>query len=552
MWNQFIHGLPDVLVLIFLFGFSIFIHELGHFLAARWCGLVIKTFSIGFGPALWKRTVGGIVYKIGMLPFGGYVALPQLDPSGMDKLQGKQEPGEESEAVEVEEQFPPVAAWKKIVVAVAGPCGNILLAIVLAWVIFMHPGGITAENNTDIGFVPTNSVAHAVGLRAGDRVLAVAGATVGTWDELLEEALLRRDEDGIVALAVERDGRTFTLDLTIPGPREGMPLGGVAPGYEVVMVRLAPDDHATRDGLQLGDVIRKLDGRRVVSRSHLESLMEGRDGETATLALEREGRALTLDVQLPFTGVGHNLAPLVGRTVPGSAAAAAGLRSGDEVLTYNGIIVTGRQHLSDLVQAHGGQEAELELLRGGERRMVLVTPRYEPEAERYLVGIEWAFDPGVPWMRYKRPWAQVRNDARGILRILRALVTPGEAGNAGAALGGPVMIFAALWAAIRVSLLNAVGFLRFLNVNLAMLNLLPLPILDGGHVVFALWEVVTRRKPHPRLVSILVNAFAILLLGTFLFLTVRDVDWLFPRIRQVLTGRGDGTEQVEPLDLPEE
>ena len=91
------------------------------------------------------------------------------------------------------------------------------------------------------------------------------------------------------------------------------------------------------------------------------------------------------------------------------------------------------------------------------------------------------------------------------------------------------MIFMTLWNSIQTSLLNALGFIRFLCINLAILNLLPLPILDGGHVVFALWEMVTRRKPHPRVINTLVNVFSCLLIAAVLFLTLRDVK-LLPRI----------------------
>jgi regulator of sigma E protease len=83
MLRDVIHSGSDILAFIILFGFSIFVHELGHFLMALRCGMVVDTFSLGFGPAIWKRKIRGVIYKIGWIPFGGYVALPQLDPSGM-------------------------------------------------------------------------------------------------------------------------------------------------------------------------------------------------------------------------------------------------------------------------------------------------------------------------------------------------------------------------------------------------------------------------------------------------------------------------------------
>ena len=95
MLGSIITNFRDVIALVFLFSFTIFVHELGHFLVALKCGMVIDVFSIGFGPAMWKKKVNGITYKIGWIPFGGYVALPQLDPSGMSSIQGEDEEDEE-------------------------------------------------------------------------------------------------------------------------------------------------------------------------------------------------------------------------------------------------------------------------------------------------------------------------------------------------------------------------------------------------------------------------------------------------------------------------
>ena len=119
-----------VLAALFLFGITVFVHEFGHFIVARRCGLVVKTFSIGFGRAVFKWERDGVLYKIGWIPFGGYVALPQLDPEGMEKIQGDETTG----------AYPDVSPWEKIAVAVSGPLGNIVLAILLALAIWLIPG----------------------------------------------------------------------------------------------------------------------------------------------------------------------------------------------------------------------------------------------------------------------------------------------------------------------------------------------------------------------------------------------------------------------------
>ena len=147
-------------------------------------------------------------------------------------------------------------------------------------------------------------------------------------------------------------------------------------------------------------------------------------------------------------------------------------------------------------------------------------------------------------MMYRRPLDQIRNDAAAIVRILKALVTPREARQAAGALGGPIMILTALWFSIQTSMLNAIGFLRFLNINLAILNLLPFPVLDGGHILFCAWEAVTRRKVHPRFVNVLVNVFAVLLIGVMLWISYRDLRQLVPRFIPGMGGDGGAQEEV--------
>ena len=133
MTMDFLLSIGAAICVALLFSLAIFIHEFGHFLAAKFLGFKIDAFAIGFGPAIWKRRIGGVEYKIGCIPFGGYVALPQLDPSGMEKVQGEQV----SDRKETEEEdVPDIAPWKRIVVAVAGPFGNVVLAVVLASPIF--------------------------------------------------------------------------------------------------------------------------------------------------------------------------------------------------------------------------------------------------------------------------------------------------------------------------------------------------------------------------------------------------------------------------------
>lgn len=443
-------GAGSLALLLVFFGVCIFVHELGHFLVAKACGLVVEVFSIGIGPAIWKRTYRGVVYKIGLFPIGGYVALPQLDPTGMNRIQG--ESGGEAGSAKA---LPPIPGWKKILVSLAGAAGNIVLAVLLAWMIYLAPNSGPGQVQPRVGFVSTNSVAYGAGLRPGDVITAVNGKSVGTWYDYSVETYL--------------GGKTGHADLTY------------------------------------------------TSQSNTNTV------------------ELPLDKSLyGIQGVGRVLPCLVYGVKEGGPAEAAGVLTNDLVKAVDGEPVLCAEHLVSLLRDRGGQPVRLTLERAKSTVEVAVTPEFNAEVGRAVIGvIPVDVEDAVAWMQYKRPSDQIRNDAVGILRLLQALGTPHESRRAAEGLGGPVFIFVALGAAIKMSWLNAVGFIRFLNVNLAIVNLLPIPVLDGGHILFALLEMVRRKPLNARFVNAVVNVFAILLLSLILLLSVRDVDRFTPVGRYV-------------------
>ena len=351
-----------IIACILLFSLAVFIHEFGHFLAARKLGMKVDVFSIGFGPAIWKKTVNGIEYRISWIPFGGYVALPDLDPEGTKGLEGQSGKGKDKEP---SEPSPEIEPWKKIVVAFMGPFGNIVLAVVLAFALAAIPGVRFGEMLADIGEVPEDGPAAAAGMKAGDRVTSVNGHAVRTWTDMQTEVQLAGGKT--VPFIVMRDGADVTLSVT---PKR---------------------DEAS--------------------------------GAWYILAISKSNDC---------------------------ARAAA-------------------------------------------------------------------------WMPSRNPFKQLAWDAMSIGRVLKALVTPREAKAAAKALGGPVMIAEGLYNQVRRNVWDAFGFLRFLCINLAILNLLPIPVLDGGLILFALYELLTRRKVPRKLVDGLSKVFMYLFLGLMLLLVYRDV-----------------------------
>lgn len=457
----------SVVLALFLFGLTVFVHEFGHYIVARLCGLKILTFSIGFGRGIvkWKRD--GIQYKIGWIPFGGYVSLPQLDPSGMERIQGE---GGDSEPL------PTVSPWKKIAVAVSGPIGNIILAILIALIIWLIPGDDAGSRiRSLVGSVETNSAAYIAGVRAGDEIIAVNGTSVSTWYDFSVETLLQADDD---------------VSLTI--------------------------------------------------------LSGGTDKEVSLPVVEREGGERVVE------GIFPAVPCVFGTVYPDTPAERAGLLSGDEVLRFNGEPIISWDDFTERIQSMNPDEtAELTVVRQNETITLSIAPEYNEEYERMMIGVQLGGGSGMPWMQYRNPVDQIKYDALAIVRVLQALTSPAEAPQAAKGLGGPVAILDMLMLSIKMGLLNTLGLIRFLNINLAILNLMPIPVLDGGHIVFSLWEGITRRKVNAKMQAVLVNACAILLIGAMLLLTVNDIDRKFQFKKffsNLISGQTEAVENNAPVE----
>lgn len=438
-----------IAIVAILFGMTIFVHELGHFLAARYFGFQVDVFSIGFGPALWQRKYNGVVYKICAIPLGGYVALPQLDPTGMSLIQGNteektgdaDEAGTEPKKTEPARILPAIAPWKRIIVSVAGAAGNMIFAILLAWIVYVFgkPASI-AEESAIVGFVAPSSAAYTNGIRCGDEILTVNDKPVKNWVEFL----MTSSRYTLATVTVQR--LTEKLTFTIPG----------------------------------AESIGQLDSKGLC---------------------------------------------LIFKVAPGMSAEKAGLQRGDLLCDFDGYKIFSPAHLSSTIQAYKDKPTPLGLIRDGKYQTVYVTPDFDSSTDRIRIGIEFSpsrVDVDFSKTVHPSPWNQIYFHSTAIFQTLHALTIPGQAGNTAKQIGGPLAILIAYYYVVKLSLMIAIFFTCFLNVNLAIINLLPIPVLDGGHIIFSLWEMIFRRPLHSKIIVGLTNLFAILLIMLFVFLTGRD------------------------------
>lgn len=432
-----------ILGMLLLFAVSILVHEAGHFAAARLFGMKAEVFSIGMGRAVWEKTAFGTRWKIGILPVGGYVVLPQLDPAGL------LEDAPSSPA----ETLPPVAPWKKIVVAVAGPLGNILFAFLLACLVWLvgRPSSLP-EQDAVIGWLSPDSPLAAAGVAEGDEILSLDGHPTPTWIDLATAAALSPSDTATLRIrrAASAPGAP---DLDLPVPLVPSPMGG-----------------KTLTGLDSRDLCQ------------------------------------------------------VAVVEPSSPARAAGLRPGDLITACDGHPIWSRLHLIRLVTDSAGAPLTLTIRRGARTIETTLSAAWNPDLSRHLIGVRFNSigDMDFTHLAHPTPFSQLRTHFISILTFLRALATPRTASAAADAVGGPVSIFVMLYLMVRASFSLALWFTGFLNVNLALVNLLPLPVLDGGHILLNLWAWITRRPIPAAVVRWLVNLFGVLLILLFVTLTIRD------------------------------
>jgi len=550
-------------------GGLIFVHELGHFTVAKLLGVKVLRFSIGFGPRLFGIKRGETEYRIALLPLGGYVKMAGDDPSA--------EPSPEDRGRGFLEQPP----WKRLVIALAGPGFNLAFPVV----VYIAAG--LAQNGQEVpaavvGTVTPGSPAAAAGLKPGDRIVSVAppgkaAMPVRYFSDLRE--LVSPHPGEPVVIEVERAGAPVGPLTLVPhateeqSPFETTRRGVIGVAQARTPALVAPVRPGAAGPVEPLDLVVKAGGAPVHDVEELKRAFAAARCGPLDLEVVREktialpGANLTTDEAVSLRGVptcapegGPSVIPadpyvstVVGSVVPRGPADRAGLRRGDAIAAVDGTPV----HTWNDIEALGrtfqiGKPVRLDLAGG---RTVTVVP--EPETyvdemttdrrerpsvgfaadRRNLVALQPLLVPMVPLHRgvvevATVAWRQlgevIRLTVLGIGRVLTGQISVKT-------VGGPIMLFKIAADAAEEGLASFLFKMTLISVNLGLMNLLPIPVLDGGHIATAVVEGVTRRRLSLRARELANGVGLLLLLGLMVLVFWNDISRYLPR-------HGDGTE----------
>jgi regulator of sigma E protease len=397
--------LTTFLAFVFVLGVLVFVHELGHFLAAKRVGVRVLKFQLGFNPTILSFRRGDTEYGIGALPLGGYVKMAGENPD--DVRTG------------ANDEFLSKTKWERFQILIMGPAMNLLLAVLLTAAVLYHGAEVPAYEDQPpvVGVVAEDSPAAGADFRPGDRIVSVAGRTVETWQDFFITVGTRPNRE--IAIVLIRDGQEMVRQVTPrTDPDSQFEIGdiGVLPGVHPRVPAVSPGEVADRAGIKPGDVILAVDGRPITFATDLKEAISSRPEQLVTITVLRDGQ--TLDIQ------------------------ATPARQGDVGWLGVSIADETRTIQPGLLQAVGMSV----------QRNV-----------QYAVLI-----------------------SESVWGLLTGQTSPRQ-------IMGPVGIAQLSGETARLGWVALFSFMGMLSLNLGLVNLLPIPVLDGGHIVIMAIEGIARR-----------------------------------------------------------
>lgn len=396
-------------------GILITVHEYGHYQVARWCGVKVLKFSIGFGKPLFAKKLGNdqTEYVLAALPLGGYVKM----------LDEREAPVEEHE---VSRAFNRQPVWKRIAIVSAGPAANLILAVLLYWVIFMS--GVTGIKPI-IGDIPQDSPAAQASIKSGELITSVNDTPVASWQDVRWVLVQQKLKSNRVEIEASINGQSYIHELSL--------------------------DSITDSDFDL--------------------------------------------TKLGLTTYQPDLQPKIGDIMVGSAAEKAGMKTGDLVLSVNDQAIGHWEDFVNVIRQLPGQRLDVKLVRDNKTINLFVTPDAISDGGKQIgrVGAAYQVDPAIidqflvdvkysPLTALSKAADKTWETSIFSLKMLGSMLT-GDVSWKG--LSGPVTIASYAGQSAHMGLKAFIGFLALVSISLGVLNLLPVPVLDGGHLLYYMIEI---------------------------------------------------------------
>lgn len=443
-------------------GLLVFIHELGHFLVAKWSGIRVEQFSLGFGPKILGFRWGETEYKVSILPLGGYVKM-----SGEEPEEGAINPTLDPRS------FAAQPLYKRIATVLAGPVMNLVLAMVLLPLVFlmgrMEPAFL--EKPAIVVGVKKDSPAQALKMEKGDQILSIDGYATPTWDEAMQRILVSPDTEVTLKIRSQATG-----------------------AEEIKKVKLST----------------------------------AKEGKVGFLGVE------------PHYFMGNDA--IVSSVSPSSPAEKAGVQAKDKIVSIAGQPVENWDDMSEKVAAAEGKPVSVEILRGSEKISLTLTPQYNDAYKKWIIGIAKAIPEGAV---VKRTYGFKEAIEKGTQEFGRLFMLTMEVLKklfsfqlSYKTLGGPIQIAEATANAAKTGMGDFFYFLSFMSIQLGILNLLPIPVLDGGHFLFMIYEAIRRKPLSVKSRIIAQQVGMVFLFGLMILVTLNDIDtvWGFKKIFATIAG----------------
>lgn len=533
-----------VIAVIVIFSILVLIHEAGHFFAARRAGIKVLEFGIGFPPRLFKKKYGETIYSINAIPFGGFVKL-----YGEDALSAA--------VIKDKHSYAHKSPWTRTKVVVAGVLMNFILAVILLAIgftfgiepllvtendLFAHlsAGNVKSAPGLFIGKIDDNL--KSFGLEINDRILAIDDKAVidESHVNIFEKGQAKKDID-LMLISAKGAYKKIHIPLTGKNKYFGIDLKPFTQFPRLAILEVKKLSASAKAGLKKGDVILQMNGQEIYAPDDFEySLTRSRN---ISFTILRSNQILQIPVTLP-----DSKTVVISEVFNGSAAQKFGFKAGDVVLFINGVQISAPEQMQEILRQNRGKDLvykisrdskELEIAaRTGENNMLGVAlsqlssfKNYEISTYRTSVLTSITEIKRVryaPWTAFRQAVSEswrltgitVNAFGRTLKSIISRFTVPSE-------IGGPVQIAYYTHTFVKEGFFALLRFTALLSLSLAVINVLPIPALDGGRLLFIIIEVIFKKRVNAHFEAFIHSVGFILLLGLIILVTYSDIIKLF-------------------------